>query len=104
MTEAGDLYAVLGAALFGLGLFAVLIQAHVLRKILAANVMGVGVFMVLVAGAWRGDGAPDPVPHALVITGIVVAVSATGFALALARRIALEDRAGRPPAPPSSLK
>jgi multicomponent Na+:H+ antiporter subunit C len=30
------------------------------------------------------------VPHALVLTGIVVAVSATALALALARRLARE--------------
>ena len=30
---------------------------------------------------------PDPVPHAMVLTGIVVAVSATALALALACRI-----------------
>jgi len=34
----------------------------------------------------------DPVPHALVLTGIVVAVSATAMALALGRRLeALND-------------
>jgi len=30
---------------------------------------------------------PDPVPHALVLTGIVVAFSATALALALGRRL-----------------
>jgi multicomponent Na+:H+ antiporter subunit C len=45
--------------------------------------MGTGVFMVLVTSA-LGQGQPaDPVPHAMVLTGIVVAVSATAFALAL---------------------
>ena len=29
----------------------------------------------------------DPVPHALVLTGIVVAVSATAMALALGKRL-----------------
>jgi multicomponent Na+:H+ antiporter subunit C len=44
----------------------------------------------LVAVAYRGlDQAPDPVPQALVLTGIVVAVSATALALALWSR--LED-------------
>ena len=42
----------------------------------------------LVAGYWNVyPEQPDPVPHAMVLTGIVVAVSATAFALVLARRI-----------------
>jgi multicomponent Na+:H+ antiporter subunit C len=58
------------------------------RKILALNILGSGVFMLLTALARRSGGAePDPVPHAMVLTGIVVAVSATAFALALARRV-----------------
>jgi multicomponent Na+:H+ antiporter subunit C len=35
-----------------------------------------------------GGGAVDPVPQAMVITGIVVAISATALALALVLRIA----------------
>ena len=51
---------------------------------------GAGVFQLLIAVAYRGlDQAPDPVPQALVLTGIVVAVSATSLALALWQR--LED-------------
>ncbi len=45
--------------------------------------MGTGVFMVLIAMAARHT-SPDPVPHAMVLTGIVVAVAATAFALVLA--------------------
>ena len=45
-------------------------------------------FLVLVALGGRTPGAvPDPVPHAMVITGIVVAVSATALALALVLRV-----------------
>lgn len=82
------LYALMGVALFSVGLYGLLVQAHLLRKVLALNFMGSGVFAVFVATAWRGPDLPaDPVPHALVLTGIVVAVSATAFALALVRRI-----------------
>jgi multicomponent Na+:H+ antiporter subunit C len=45
--------------------------------------MGTGVFMVLVATAVSDGRVADPVPHAMVLTGIVVAVSATAFSLAL---------------------
>ena len=81
------LYALTGVALFSLGLHALLVRRHLLRKVLALNVLGSGVFLVLVAMARRGANSPDPVPHAMVLTGIVVAVSATAVALGLARRI-----------------
>ena len=51
-------------------------------------------FLVLVAMAARGDGmSTDPVPHAMVLTGIVVAVSATGVAIKLALHV--QDLTGR---------
>ncbi|MDP2264212.1 MAG: NADH-quinone oxidoreductase subunit K [Hydrogenophaga sp.] len=76
-------YLGIGAGLFMLGLHSLLLQQHLLRAIMAINIMGSGVFMVMVALARRGD-ATDPVLHALVVTGLVVAVSATAFALRLA--------------------
>jgi multicomponent Na+:H+ antiporter subunit C len=82
------LYALMGVALISIGVHGLIAHAHLLRKILAVNVMGSGVFAILVAMAWRNpEGVSDPVPHALVLTGIVVAVSATAFALALTCRI-----------------
>jgi multicomponent Na+:H+ antiporter subunit C len=66
-----------------------IIVADVLRKILAFNIMGSGAFLVLV-GLAQQDGIPDPVPQAMVLTGIVVAVASTALALALARRAAAE--------------
>jgi multicomponent Na+:H+ antiporter subunit C len=82
-----SLYLVGGALLFALGLYALVVRRHLVLKVLAVNVMGSGVFMVLLALAARGGREPDPVPHALVLTGIVVAVSATAFALALILRV-----------------
>ncbi len=85
------LYATVGVGLFCLGLYALIVHAHLLRKILAINVTGSGIFLVLVALAKRtADGAPDPVPHAMVITGIVVAVSATALALILMLKVSVE--------------
>ena len=85
------LYALAGVGLFSLGLYALIVHAHLLRKILAINVMGSGVFLVLVALAKRtGQAQPDAVPHALVITGIVVAVSATALALTLMLKLTAE--------------
>ena len=95
------LYAMVGVGLFTLGLYALIIHAHLLRKILASNVMGSGVFLVLVALANRTQGA-DPVPHAMVITGIVVAISATALALALMLRVQAET--GRAELPEEPLE
>ena len=84
-------YALVGVGLFSLGLYALIVHAHLLRKILAINVMGSGVFLVLVALAKRaGDAPPDAVPQAMVITGIVVAVSATALALTLMLKLTAE--------------
>lgn len=87
-----SLYALVGVGLFTLGLFTLVVHAQLLRKILAINVIGSGVFLVLVALASHGQEAtPDPLPHAMVITGIVVAVSATALALALMLRLRAES-------------
>jgi multicomponent Na+:H+ antiporter subunit C len=72
-----------GVTLWLVGLHALLVQRNALRRIMAVNVMGSGVFMVMVALASR-DAAVDPVLQALVVTGLVVAASATAFALRLA--------------------
>lgn len=86
--NAAIIYAIAGMGLFCLGLYALIVHAQLLRKILALNVMGSGVFVVLAALAKRtAEGTPDPVPHAMVITGIVVAVAATALALVLMLRV-----------------
>ncbi len=78
--------------MFLLGVWSFLVHEPLLRKLIALNVMGAGVFHILVAVAYRGtETAPDPVPHALVLTGIVVAVSATALALALGQRLDQRD-------------
>jgi multicomponent Na+:H+ antiporter subunit C len=86
------LFALVGVGLFSLGFYALIMHAHLLRKILAVNIMGSGVFLVLVALAKRtGDALPDPVPHAMVLTGIVVAVSATALALILLLKVSAKS-------------
>ena len=82
------IYSFAGVALFALGLRAALLHRTLLGRVVSINVCGAGIFLVFVALAYRGhDLAPDAVPHALVLTGIVVAVSATALALALGRRL-----------------
>jgi multicomponent Na+:H+ antiporter subunit C len=81
-------FGLVGIVLFLLAVWSFLVHQTLLRKLIALNVMGAGVFNVLVAVAYRGlEKAPDPIPHALVLTGIVVAVSATALALTLGQRL-----------------
>lgn len=88
MLATGLIYSIAGVALFALGLRAAVLHRALLGRVLAINVCGAGVFMVFVALAYQGPGqVADAVPHALVLTGIVVAVSATALALALGRSL-----------------
>jgi multicomponent Na+:H+ antiporter subunit C len=96
VTDAATLYGLAGAALVGIGLYGLIVQAHLLRKILAFNLVGSGVFLVFGAVGGRAGlaGGGDPVPQAMIITGIVVALSATALAVALALRL-FRDTGGR---------
>jgi multicomponent Na+:H+ antiporter subunit C len=87
------LFGVCGALLVGLGLFGLITDPRLLRKVLGFNVLGGGVFLLFGVVARRGAAAglgADPVPQALVITGIVVAFSATAMAVALVLRLSDE--------------
>jgi multicomponent Na+:H+ antiporter subunit C len=89
-----ELFALVGAGVIAIGLHGLVVRPHVLRRLIAVNVIGAGVFLILVALAARPEGSgPDPVPHAMVLTGIVIAVSFTAFAAVLAVRL---DRARGP--------
>jgi multicomponent Na+:H+ antiporter subunit C len=94
---AATLYGLCGAGLVGLGLYGLVVEAQALRRILAFNLLGGGVFLIFGVVARRGAAAGfggDPVPQALVITGLVVAFAATAMAVALVLRLA---RAGADP-------
>jgi len=84
------LYGYCAAILVERDLYGVIARTEILRKILAFNVLGTGVFLLFGVFARRGAEAglrADPVPQALVITGIVVAFSATALAVALLIRL-----------------
>lgn len=96
MSEA-TIFGLAASALVGIGLHGVLTQAEPLRRILAFNLLGSGVFLVFGVVARRGAGAGfegDPVPQAIIITGIVVAFAATTLAVALLLRLATLRRDG----------
>ena len=87
---AATLFGLCAAMVIGVGLFGLIVNPHPLRRILAFNVVGSGVYLLFGAIARRGAGAGidgDPVPQALLITGIVVAFSATALAVALLLRL-----------------
>jgi multicomponent Na+:H+ antiporter subunit C len=84
------LAALVGAALVGLGLYGLIVHPHPLRKLLAFNLIGSGTFLVFGIVARRGAAAGfpfDPIPQAMVITGIVVAFAASALAVALVLRL-----------------
>ncbi len=82
------LFSLGGIGLFAIGLRATLLHQMLITRLLALNVCGAGVFLIFIAISYRGTlQAADSIPHALVLTGIVVAVSATAMALALGRRL-----------------
>jgi multicomponent Na+:H+ antiporter subunit C len=91
------LFGLCAAALIGAGLYGFICQPGVLRKILAFNLISSGVFLLFGVIARRGGGVValagrgsdgDPVPQALIITGLVVAFAATAIAVALLVRLA----------------
>lgn len=83
-------YGLAGAASAGLGLYGMLVNPRPLQKVLAFNLMGGGAFLVFGAVARRAAApglGPDPIPHAMVITGLVVSFAATALVVALLLRL-----------------
>jgi multicomponent Na+:H+ antiporter subunit C len=101
--SAATLFGLCAAALVGFGLFGLIVEPMPLRKLLAFNLLGGGVFLLFGVVARRGADAEmggDPVPQALVITGIVVAFAATALGAVLLLRLSrasgeLDSRADR---------
>lgn len=87
--------------LFCIGLYAVIVKNNLIKKLLGLNIMETAVFAFIVTSGMVEGGAPpvlgpgvapplaSPLPHALILTGIVVALAITALALALIIRIYL---------------
>ena len=87
--------------LFGIGFVTMLMQKNLIKKIIGLNIMDTAIFLFLASkGYITGRAAPiivdgitaaehyvNPTPSALVLTGIVVAVSITAFALAITLKL-----------------
>lgn len=88
--DSATIFGFCGAALAGIGLYGLITHPLVIRKILSFNLLGTGTFLIFGVIARRGAAVGlggDPVPQALVITGIVVAFSATAMAVMLLMRL-----------------
>lgn len=93
-----DAYAVTSGLVFGLSLYGLLASGELLRRLMAANLMASSLFLYLVVvSVGQGDAVRDPVPQAMVLTGIVIAVAITGFALGLARWLRADEHARQAP-------
>ena len=94
-------YESVAVILFGIGFMNLLLQSNLIKKFIGLNIMDTAVFLFLAAkGYIFGRVAPiapdavatvekfiNPIPSGLVLTGIVVSVSTTAFALALILRL-----------------
>lgn len=94
-------FAVTAVILFGVGFINLMLQQNLLKKVVGFNIMDSAAFLLLASlGYIDGHVAPlvqegavvaplyiNPIPSGLVLTGIVVSVSITAFALALIQRI-----------------
>jgi len=82
--------------LFTIGLYTVLTHSNLLKKVIGVNIMETSVFLFFVSiGYVQGAKAPivdlssgkmiyvNPLPSAMILTGIVVAVSITAYALSI---------------------
>lgn len=89
-----------GMLIFVMGLFLVIVNNHIIKRIIGLNIMGAGVFYFFVSIGNLNQGIPpiivdmpdglpyvNPVPSALILTGIVVVVSITVYSLSLAIKI-----------------
>jgi len=81
-----------------IGFYAMIAKGNLLKKILGMNIFQTSVFLFFISIAYvKGGAAPilwedtalysNPLPHVLILTAIVVAVSTTAVALALAIKI-----------------
>lgn len=95
-----DRFALTAVVLFGIGVMNMILQPNLLRKVVGFNIMDSAIFLLLDSlGYIEGHAAPvveegvavgeyiSPIPSGLVLTGIVVSVSITAFALALIQQI-----------------
>lgn len=94
-------YETVSVILFGIGFTALLLNKNLIKKFIGLNIMDTSVYLFLTAKGYIEGSVPlmyadsvrnprfyvNPLPSALVLTGIVVSVSITAFSLALVLRL-----------------
>lgn len=90
-----NMYYLVSIILFVIGFHIMLNHSNLIKKIIGMNIMDTAIFLFIISiGYVRGGVAPiiesgveqtyiNPLPTALILTGIVVGVSVTAFALSL---------------------
>lgn len=83
--------------LLAIGLYGMLGKHNLLKKLIGMNIFQTAIFLFFIEGATKSGGSVpvidemlgmeaakyvNPLPHVLILTGIVVAISLTGVALA----------------------
>ncbi|MBF0306051.1 MAG: NADH-quinone oxidoreductase subunit K [Alphaproteobacteria bacterium] len=81
------IYTLAGGVLFVIGLHGLFARGNLVMRIMSANVAAAGTFLIIVSASGHEASVADPVAQAIVLTGIVIAVSVTAFALSLVRRL-----------------
>ena len=90
-------YEAVAVLLFGIGFATLLLHRNLVKKIIGLNVMDTAIYLFLASKGYIAgraipiivDGVQDveayinPIPTGLILTGIVISVSTTAFALAL---------------------
>ncbi len=99
--------------LLAIGLYGMLVKRNLLKKLIGMNILQTAIFLFFIEGATKAGGTVpvidpllgteaanyiNPLPHVLILTGIVVGLSLTGVALAFLLLIyrkykTLDDRA-----------
>lgn len=86
--------------LFSLGIYTILSQENLMKKIIGTNIMSTAIFLLFISAGNIEGGAPpivpyggalpagttffvNPLPASLILTGIVVSFSLSAFALSI---------------------
>lgn len=93
-------YYLLFLVVFSIGLYTLIDDPHIVKKTIGLGLMQISVFMLFVSFGYVDGANPplvdepsphaNPLPHVIVLTSIVIAVSLSALALAVAVRLYAE--------------
>lgn len=89
--------------IFLVGLYGIITKPHLIKKLISLAILNSGVILFFIATAYRlGGTAPitgidvkrmvDPVPHALMLTAIVIGISSLAVGLSLAVKVYQQEK------------